>query len=174
MPDSPPKGKGLAISDPEPIDEKAVTALVKDEAKVNGNELFAENDRDSDDLVIVTGADVAAHLLPLRDDLDPTLTFRAAILGSGLAAFLAVMTQIYSVSKLEYHLTLHCHSTANRYIPSSNQPKSIFQVFSLFLFPTFSVPPGPDSFPVVTSSRRGGGNEVSRASCLGGLLSSSL
>ena len=115
MPDPPPKGKDLAISDPEQIDEKVVTALVKDEAQVNGNELFAENDRNSDDLVIVTGADVAAHLLPLRDDLDPTLTFRAAILGSGLAAFLAVMTQIYSVSKLAYHLTLHCHSTANEF-----------------------------------------------------------
>lgn len=174
MPDPPPKGKGLAVSDPEPIDEKVVTALVKDEAQVNGNELFAENDRGSEDLVIVTGADVAAHLLPLRDDLDPTLTFRAAILGSGLAAFLAVMTQIYSVGELAYHLILHSHSTANEYTSSSNQPKSMSQAFSLFLFPTFSVPPGPDSSPVVTSLRRDGGHEVSRADCLGGLLSSSL
>ncbi|KAI2673277.1 hypothetical protein DTO006G1_9619 [Penicillium roqueforti] len=105
MPDPPPKGKGLAVSDPEPIDEKVVTALVKDEAQVNGNELFAENDRGSEDLVIVTGADVAAHLLPLRDDLDPTLTFRAAILGSGLAAFLAVMTQIYSFKPTQVNVS---------------------------------------------------------------------
>ncbi|KGO36711.1 Oligopeptide transporter OPT superfamily [Penicillium expansum] len=81
----------------EHIDEKtAVTVLRKDEAQASDNKRFGETERDSADIVIVTGADVAAHLLPMRDDFDPTLTFRAAILGSGLAAFLAVMTQIYT------------------------------------------------------------------------------
>lgn len=98
MSDSPTHGVGIAVSTPEPINEKAVTVLGKDE-DASGNEFFAENARDSADAVIVTGADVAAHLLPMRDDFDPTLTFRAAILGSGLAAFLAVMTQIYAVSE---------------------------------------------------------------------------
>ncbi|KAJ5420450.1 hypothetical protein N7465_002969 [Penicillium sp. CMV-2018d] len=96
MSDPPTHGAGIAVSTPESINEKAVTFLGKDEAHASGNELFAENARDSADAIIVTGADVAAHLLPMRDDFDPTLTFRAAILGSGLAAFLAVMTQIYA------------------------------------------------------------------------------
>ncbi|CAI7567975.1 unnamed protein product [Penicillium viridicatum] len=95
MSDPPTHGVGIAVSTPGPINEKAVTVLEMDE-DASGNELFAENARDSADAVIVTGADVAAHLLPMRDDFDPTLTFRAAILGSGLAAFLAVMTQIYA------------------------------------------------------------------------------
>ncbi|KAF4767263.1 hypothetical protein HAV15_009407 [Penicillium sp. str.  len=105
MPDPLTHGVGIAVSTPEPIDEKAVTVLGKDEAQVSGNELFVENSRDSADAVIITGADVAAHLLPMRDDFDPTLTFRAAILGSGLAAFLAIMTQIYAFKPTQVNIS---------------------------------------------------------------------
>lgn len=123
MHDPPRQGVGIAVSTPEPIDEKAVTVLGKDEAQVSGNELFVETARDSADAVIVTGADVAAHLLPMRDDFDPTLTFRAAILGSGLAAFLAVMTQIYTASESAHHFRIYYLRSANRCILSSNRPK---------------------------------------------------
>ena len=45
--------------------------------------------------IIVTGADAAAHLLPMRDDRDPALTFRGIVLATVLSGFQAVMTQIY-------------------------------------------------------------------------------
>lgn len=47
---------------------------------------------------IVTGADAAKYLLPLRDDGEPSLTFRCLFLASVLSCFQAVMTQIYYVS----------------------------------------------------------------------------
>jgi hypothetical protein len=53
---------------------------------------------DDPDHIIVTGADAAAHLLPLRDDGDPSVTFRGIFLASCLSAFQAVMNQIYTVS----------------------------------------------------------------------------
>ncbi|KAH8812590.1 peptide transporter [Xylogone sp. PMI_703] len=49
----------------------------------------------SEDAIIITGADAAAHLLPLRDDHESALTFRSIFLATGLAAFQAVMYQIY-------------------------------------------------------------------------------
>jgi hypothetical protein len=52
----------------------------------------------NDDYIIVTGADASAHLLPLRDDFEPALTFRSIFLATCLSAFQAVMSQIYSVS----------------------------------------------------------------------------
>jgi hypothetical protein len=53
---------------------------------------------DDPDHIIVTGADAAVHLLPLRDDGDPSVTFRGIFLASCLSAFQAVMNQIYTVS----------------------------------------------------------------------------
>ncbi|RFU25709.1 hypothetical protein B7463_g10629, partial [Scytalidium lignicola] len=55
-----------------------------------------EKDDGSEDVIIVTGADAAAHLLPLRDDGEPALTFRSIFLASGLSAFQAIMYQIYN------------------------------------------------------------------------------
>ncbi|KAG9570865.1 OPT superfamily oligopeptide transporter, partial [Aureobasidium melanogenum] len=56
-----------------------------------------ECDRSDDpDHIIVTGADAAAYLLPLRDDGDPSVTFRGILLASCLSAFQAVMNQIYT------------------------------------------------------------------------------
>lgn len=54
-------------------------------------------DDDSDHRIIVTGADAAAHLLPMRDDQDPALTFRSIFLATILSAFQAVVYQIYQV-----------------------------------------------------------------------------
>jgi hypothetical protein len=61
---------------------------------------------DDEDAIIMTGADASKHLLPLRDDFDPALTFRSIVLATGLAAFQAVMYQIYQVcqSYLPTHL----------------------------------------------------------------------
>ncbi|RDW65079.1 OPT superfamily oligopeptide transporter-2 [Coleophoma cylindrospora] len=54
-----------------------------------------EKDGDSEDHIIITGADAAAHLLSLRDDFEPALTFRSIVLASGLSGFQSVMYQIY-------------------------------------------------------------------------------
>lgn len=51
-----------------------------------------------DDVVIRSGADASKHLLSLRDDGDPVLTFRSAVLGTAFACFQAAMNQIYNVS----------------------------------------------------------------------------
>ncbi|THY68615.1 peptide transporter [Aureobasidium pullulans] len=51
---------------------------------------------DNPDHIIITGADAAAHLLPLRDDGDASVTFRGIFLASCLSAFQAVMNQIYT------------------------------------------------------------------------------
>lgn len=64
----------------------------------------SHKDHDSDDkdtgdegVIIVTGADAAAHLLSLRDDGEPALTFRSVVLATVLSGFQAVMYQIYQV-----------------------------------------------------------------------------
>ncbi|XPT03472.1 hypothetical protein M3J09_012564 [Ascochyta lentis] len=54
---------------------------------------IAQND--DKEHVIITGADAAAHLLPLRDDQEPALTFRSLFLASILSAFQSVVYQIY-------------------------------------------------------------------------------
>jgi hypothetical protein len=63
-----------------------------------------EDDQDtaSDDVIIITGADAAAHLLPLRDDHEPSLTFRSIFLATCLSAFQAVMSQIYQVNNIPF------------------------------------------------------------------------
>lgn len=49
------------------------------------------------EVIIRTGADAAVHLLPLRDDGDPSLTFRGILLATALTGFQATMNQIYQV-----------------------------------------------------------------------------
>lgn len=78
---------------------------------------------DNPDQIIVTGADAAAHLLPLRDDGDPSVTFRGIFLASCLSAFQAVMNQIYTVShSIGYRRGWRLMSS------SSNQLQSPFKV----------------------------------------------
>jgi hypothetical protein len=64
----------------------------------------AENEiaKDNEEHIIITGADAAAHLLPMRDDFEPALTFRSIFLASILAAFQAVVYQIYQVRPLTF------------------------------------------------------------------------
>ncbi|GKZ96811.1 hypothetical protein CBS147343_10742 [Aspergillus niger] len=91
------EGDGVSIPHPDAVDEKSVVTVLagKEEHRITGDELSGEEDRESEDAIIITGADAAAHLLPLRDDFDSSLTFRSIILASGLACFQAVMYQIY-------------------------------------------------------------------------------
>ena len=78
------------------VDEKAVL-----EPEIKGALApYDSHDGDSDDHIIVTGADAAAHLLPMRDDHDPALTFRSLFLATCLSAFQAVVFQIYQVRSL--------------------------------------------------------------------------
>ncbi|KOS18852.1 Oligopeptide transporter 6 [Escovopsis weberi] len=53
-------------------------------------------DTGSNEVIIITGADASNHLLPLRDDFEPALTFRGMAISTCLLAFQAVMSQIYS------------------------------------------------------------------------------
>jgi hypothetical protein len=57
-----------------------------------------EEDNDSENVIIITGADASNHLLSIRDDFDPAVTFRNLFLATILSGFQAVMTQIYNVS----------------------------------------------------------------------------
>ncbi|KAH8694915.1 putative oligopeptide transporter [Talaromyces proteolyticus] len=78
---------------------------VKDGALVFDNELKAgppafdadgeDQQTDDDDVIIVTGTDAANHLIPLRDDGNPALTFRSLFIATVLSAFQATMSQIY-------------------------------------------------------------------------------
>lgn len=62
-------------------------------------------DTDSENVIIITGADAAAHLLPMRDDGEPALTFRSLFLASCLACFQSVMSQIYQFKPTEITIT---------------------------------------------------------------------
>jgi len=85
------------ISDGGDIDEKSD----KDWSPTDSETAIDQLDKEGhvgDDFVIRTGADASKHLLSLRDDEDPVLTFRSAILGTAFACFQAAMNQIYNVS----------------------------------------------------------------------------
>ncbi|KAG5949014.1 hypothetical protein E4U53_006076 [Claviceps sorghi] len=60
-----------------------------------------ERDSDNEDAIIITGYDASQHLLPLRDDFEPALTFRSIVLASALSIFQAVMSQIYTFKPTE-------------------------------------------------------------------------
>lgn len=93
----------VSVSGSDALDEKTtinVTSKADHQlttTSIGSGEIGGEDDRNSDDVIIVDGADAANHLLPMRDDGDPALTFRSLVLASGLACFQAVMYQIYMV-----------------------------------------------------------------------------
>jgi hypothetical protein len=89
------EAKGLKDGIPDSPEIQAAPAYDGDISKEKGD----GSDTD-DEVIIVTGADAAAHLLPLRDDGDPSLSFRSIFLATCLSAFQAVMYQIYVVSYL--------------------------------------------------------------------------
>ncbi|KAK7532799.1 peptide transporter [Phyllosticta citribraziliensis] len=65
------------------------------DANVSPIDSEKREDDDSDNSIIITGADAARRLLPLRDDFDPAVTFRSMFLATILCCFQAVMYQIY-------------------------------------------------------------------------------
>lgn len=79
------------------LDKKTAHDVDITAAPVHEHEDGHEKDNDGKEPIIVTGADAAIHLLPMRDDGDAALTFRSLFLASGLSAFQAVMSQIYIV-----------------------------------------------------------------------------
>ncbi|KAJ5173914.1 Oligopeptide transporter OPT superfamily [Penicillium coprophilum] len=92
MSESPVKTGDISVASQDGLGEKAgVTVLATKDEHTHSGEDFDENP----DAIIVTGADAALHLLPLRDDFDTVLTLRSIFLSSGLACFQAVMYQIY-------------------------------------------------------------------------------
>lgn len=124
--DLPHKLTTMAVGDLEPDTTRGVAELAYDEkAKTHEDYLGAqvldagdhgdkalEKRADSDaasdtpppqigpdgEPIIVTGADAANYLLSLRDDHDPSLTFRSMFIGTLVSAFQAAMNQIYNVS----------------------------------------------------------------------------
>jgi hypothetical protein len=89
----------VSVSGHEAFDEKTTVDVImtKEEAQVTTTSICNEDEGNSEDAIIITGADAAAHLLPMRDDGDPALTFRSLVLASVLACFQSVMYQIYQV-----------------------------------------------------------------------------
>ena len=109
-------------------------------------------EHDDEDHVIITGADAAAHLLPMRDDQESALTFRSIFLATILSAFQAVVYQIYMVCIL-----LQCYASAITNIYTSlSRPSSQSRELSLFLWLTFSVMHGPEYYLAETNSRLDG------------------
>jgi hypothetical protein len=113
---------GVSLSDSQDsIQEKtAITVATEDTPKGSENDPSGENDIENEDAIIVTGADAALHLLPLRDDFDNVLTFRSILLASCLACFQAVMYQIYQVNT-PYSL-LYSPIFLTKVISSTNRP----------------------------------------------------
>ncbi|KAJ5121340.1 uncharacterized protein N7515_009301 [Penicillium bovifimosum] len=95
MSESPVERSVDSIISAEAFDEKKGTTVfaVKPDS-LEGTAPYDEGD-ENPGAIIVTGADAAIHLLPLRDDFENVLTFRSIVLASALACFQAVMNQIY-------------------------------------------------------------------------------
>ncbi|KAH8598732.1 oligopeptide transporter-like protein [Bisporella sp. PMI_857] len=106
---NPVEGKVVPVPSHEAINEKIRPSVDNNELGALDSEIKAapavvpqyeidedsNKDNNSDDVIIITGADAAAHLLPMRDDGDPAITFRSLFLATCLSAFQAVMSQIY-------------------------------------------------------------------------------
>jgi hypothetical protein len=104
-------GNAVEVSSDQEISKEILSAtddssnVAKQDALVADSEVKAgppaydgDDDDPEDDTIIITGADAANHLLPLRDDFERSLTFRSLVLATILSGFQAVMTQIYNVS----------------------------------------------------------------------------
>ncbi|KAG6015202.1 hypothetical protein E4U54_003992 [Claviceps lovelessii] len=83
-----------ADDDEHHVPQQSKSDIPKGRDSLGGGE--KERDSDNEDMVIVTGYDASQHLLSLRDDFEPALTFRSIFLASILSSFQAVMSQIYS------------------------------------------------------------------------------
>lgn len=99
----PAERQRVSAGDDYKIDEKKPSVVESKDHIIEGEIIenrLARNIKTEDndpDTIIVTGADAAAYLLPMRDDFDSALTFRGVVLASCMACFQAVMYQIYMV-----------------------------------------------------------------------------
>ena len=170
---NPVEGKVTAVPTHQAVNEKIVVdakdTTLKNETSLADSDGL-DDDADDDDVIIITGSDAARHLLPLRDDGDPVLTFRSLFLATCLSGFQAVMSQIYSVSTNGLREFPRLIYTNPSY--SSNQPQSPSRGHLSSSLPTFWAKPGPHSFPVVTDTRLDGGSEAAKANYLHGSRSS--
>ena len=100
------EGEVVDASSQEVINDMNTVADVEKKAAKESEINVAAADQDdeedlkddsSENVIIITGADAAAHLLPLRDDREPALTFRSLVMATILSGFQAVLNQIYSV-----------------------------------------------------------------------------
>ncbi|KAI9642561.1 hypothetical protein NHQ30_009366 [Ciborinia camelliae] len=104
---NPVEGRIVSVPTHEEINEKLRISVdnretSKDTPNLETKEVpDTDKDDNSDDVIIITGADAAAHLLPLRDDGEPALSFRSIVLATILSGFQAVMYQIYTVSVIQ-------------------------------------------------------------------------
>ena len=107
--DGPDEGIGIYDTNADPVNEKTPVSTIgiKDEAKMTSRGITSERDLDATDTVIITGADVSSHLVPLRDDFDTAVTFRSIFLASALVCFSASISQIYSVLQSWNFLAVH-------------------------------------------------------------------
>jgi hypothetical protein len=85
------------------LKEAGITSVKTDRTN-SSDETDEHDDEHSSDKVIITAADATKYLLPMRDDGDPALTLRGVFLATCLAAFQAVMSQIYYVSSILYRI----------------------------------------------------------------------
>jgi hypothetical protein len=89
----------------EGVDEKDLPTEGKESKDVSPDQSVTGLDRiekelaGDDEVIIRTGAAASQHPLSLRDDEDPVVTFRSAVLGTAFACFQAAMNQIYNVSQ---------------------------------------------------------------------------
>lgn len=121
------EGKVVEVPSHKAIDEKIGISI--DNAEVGGNlgqpansekeigvatsdldDSDGKSDTDREDAIIITGTDAANHLLSMRDDKEPALTFRSIVLATILSAFQAVVYQIYNVCHLIDFLRTSSHS----------------------------------------------------------------
>lgn len=163
MADNLSKAEGLEVSSQDVIDEKTTAAIStsEDKSDITKDEINGETDRDSAEVIIVTGADAAQHLLPLRDDFEPTVTFRSILLASLLACFQGVMNQIYMVcsmpddcsESMKKIVQLSSCTVELTVVNSSNRPRSRFKELSLFLSHTLLEMHGQGFFLAAISSR---------------------
>lgn len=93
----PVSGKAVSAPHHDEITEKLgqQKSEIQQQPSAEDSDGGKDSDTDREDAIIVSGADAAKHLLPLRDDGDPSLTFRSMVLATALSGFQAVMNQIY-------------------------------------------------------------------------------
>ncbi|KAK4221288.1 OPT oligopeptide transporter [Podospora fimiseda] len=105
----PPNTEATVLSGVNPIEGKVVEVpshdAIEEKLPASPYVIDAADDSDTDGAIIITGADAANYLLPLRNDGESALSFRSLFLASCLACFSTVMSQIYSFKRTVVTIT---------------------------------------------------------------------